>query len=223
MRLTLKLSPNKKLVPYTYPHHLTGAFHALAGWNEVHDRLSCYSLSWLEGRGSQSTPDGLNFPHGARWSVSIYDRKLAERVTHNAKQHPAVAFGMQVYRIEEKPTPAFGNVYRFMVGSPVLVRKPEDNGRQTHLLFDDPEADAFLTQTMRRKLDVAGFSGSHLDVMVGFDRSYQRAKTKLVEIKGTKLRCNVCPVIVAGTPEAVQFAWNVGAGHLTGSGFGFLK
>jgi CRISPR/Cas system endoribonuclease Cas6 (RAMP superfamily) len=27
---------------------------------------------------------------------------------------------------------------------------------------------------------------------------------------------------VEGTPEAVQFAWTVGAGELTGSGFGAL-
>jgi CRISPR/Cas system endoribonuclease Cas6 (RAMP superfamily) len=30
-------------------------------------------------------------------------------------------------------------------------------------------------------------------------------------------------VVVTGTPEAVQFAWTVGVGELTGSGFGALK
>ena len=223
MRLTFSLTPNDRPVPYTYPYQLTGAFHSLAGWNDAHDRLSCYSLGWLESRNSQSVPVGLNFPKGATWSVSIQDSELAKEVRRNAKQHPPVAFGMKIYRVAEKHTPAFGSVYRFEVGSPVLVRKPQENGRQKHLLFDDPEADAFLTQTMRRKLEAAGFSSPHLNVMVGFDRSYGQAKTKLVEVKSTKYRCNVCPVIVAGTPEAVQFAWNVGAGHLTGSGFGFLK
>lgn len=223
MRLNLDLTPSKELVPYTYPHQLTGAFHSLTGWNTVHDSLSCYSLSWLRGQNSKSTGTGLLFPNGARWSISLHDERLAGEVRAKAEQLPEIAFGMRVYRVEERPTPAFGNVYRFEVDSPVLVRKPEENGRRPHLLYSDPEADVFLTQTMRSKLEAAGFAGSHLDVLVGFDRSYQKARTKLVEIKGIKFRCSLCPIIVAGTPEAVQFAWNVGAGHLTGSGFGFLK
>lgn len=223
MRIDLKLTPNKQVVPYTYPHHLTGAFHALMGWNEVHDGLSCYSISWLKGEKSRSTRDGLLFPNGAEWSISTYDEKMAAKLRESAEELPEIAFGMRIYRVTERPTPAFGSVYRFEVGSPVLVRGMEEDGRRPHLLYSDPEADTFLTQTLRSKLEAAGFSGSHLDVLVGFDRSYQRARTKLVDVKGTKFRCSVCPVIVAGTPQAVRFAWNVGAGHLTGSGFGFLK
>jgi CRISPR-associated endoribonuclease Cas6 len=30
-------------------------------------------------------------------------------------------------------------------------------------------------------------------------------------------------VVVAGTPEAMRFAWLVGVGELTGSGFGALQ
>jgi CRISPR/Cas system endoribonuclease Cas6 (RAMP superfamily) len=30
-------------------------------------------------------------------------------------------------------------------------------------------------------------------------------------------------VVVEGTPEAVRFAWTVGVGELTGSGFGALQ
>jgi CRISPR-associated endoribonuclease Cas6 len=224
MRFTFHLTPNKQLVPYTYPHHLTGALHKLAGWNNVHDEISCYSLGWLNSRNVQSTGEGLHFPSGAQWSISIYDGVLAKRVRQSAELLPTVAFGMRIYQIEEQPTPAFGNVYRFEVGSPVLVRaEAREDGTRKHLVYSDPEADAYLTQTLRTKLNVAGFSGAHLDVLAGFDRSYNRAKTKLVEIKGIKFKCSFCPVVVAGTPEAVQFAWEVGAGHLTGSGFGFLK
>lgn len=224
MQIDFQLTPNKQVVPYTYPHLLTGAFHALAGWNEVHDDLSCYSISWLEGKGSKSTREGLYFPNGARWSVSAHDPHLAETLRQSGEKHPMVAFGMRIYNVVERPTPNFGSIYRFMVQSPVLVRAPKrQDGTRPHLLFSDPEADVYLTQTLRSKLDAAGFTSAHLDVLVGFDRSYPHAKTKMVEIKGIKFRCNLCPVIVAGTSEAVQFAWNVGIGHLTGSGFGFLK
>jgi CRISPR/Cas system endoribonuclease Cas6 (RAMP superfamily) len=51
MRLHLYLSPNERPVPFDYQHYLTGAFHKWLGANDLHDRLSLYSLSWLyEGR-----------------------------------------------------------------------------------------------------------------------------------------------------------------------------
>jgi CRISPR-associated endoribonuclease Cas6 len=59
-------------------------------------------------------------------------------------------------------------------------------------------------------------------VSARFDHSFRNARTKLVKIKGIANRASLCPVIVEGTPEAVQFAWNVGIGHGTGSGFGCL-
>ncbi|HKJ32466.1 MAG TPA: CRISPR-associated endoribonuclease Cas6, partial [Balneolales bacterium] len=86
----------------------------------------------------------------------------------------------------------------------------------------DEEADAALTRVLRKKLEKAGYETKDREVMVGFDRSYPKAKTKLVDIKGIKMKASMCPVIVQGTPEAVQFAWNVGVGELTGSGFGAL-
>jgi CRISPR/Cas system endoribonuclease Cas6 (RAMP superfamily) len=52
---------------------------------------------------------------------------------------------------------------------------------------------------------------------------YPHARDKVATVKGTDHKGSICPVVVEGTPEAVQFAWTVGAGELTGSGFGALK
>src|SRR5699024_2742265 len=121
-------------------------------------------------------------------------------------------------------TPNFGSVFRFEVDSPVLTRVNRDDNSRKHLTFEDEKADASLTRTLRSKLKEAGFSNGDSEVIVGFDRSYQNAHTKLIEIKdGIKLKTSICPVIVAGTPKAVQFAWDVGVGEMTGSGFGCLK
>lgn len=135
-----------------------------------------------------------------------------------------MAFGMKVYKQSTKPTPNFGSVFRFEVDSPVLTRMNRDDNSRKHLTFEDEKADSSLTRTLRSKLREAGFSNGDREVIVGFDRSYQNAHTKLIEIKdGIKLKTSICPVIVAGTPKAVQFAWNVGVGEMTGSGFGCLK
>ena len=220
MRLHLTLSPNRQPVPFAYQHHLTGAFHKWLGPNQLHDTLSLYSLSWLDG--SRMHRNALEFPHGARWFISVYDESLIETIVNRALADPEVCCGMRVIRIEQQTTPRFGPRYTFKVGSPVLARSKETDGKIKHYIYSDPEADATLTATLRHKLDMAGLSAPHNQATVSFDKTYRNPKTKLVHIKQTANRASICPIIVEGTPEAVAFAWNVGIGHGTGSGFGCL-
>lgn len=220
MRLHFTLSTNRQPVPFDYQHYLTGVFHKWLGQNALHDTLSLYSLSWLDG--SRMHHGALEFPHGARWFISLYDELLVEAIVNHALADPEVCCGMRVVRIEQQATPDFGPRYTFKVGSPVLAKSNEIKGKIKHYIYSDSEADATLTATLRHKLDRAGLSTPHNQATVSFDRTYRSPKTKLVKIKDTANRASVCPVIVEGTPEAVQFAWNVGVGHGTGSGFGCL-
>jgi CRISPR-associated endoribonuclease Cas6 len=130
--------------------------------------------------------------------------------------------GMKVVDLRIQQTPVFPERMRFSVASPVLVKK-FDGTSIRHLTFNDPEANDVMTKTMQTKLRTAGLDAHAETVRVSFDTSYTGAKTKLVDIHGIKNRANVCPVIVEGTPEAVAFAWDVGVGHSTGSGFGALR
>jgi CRISPR-associated endoribonuclease Cas6 len=221
MRLHFTLSPNQQPVPFAYQHFLTGVFHKWLGRaNNLHDALSLYSISWLDG--SHMRDGALEFPQGARWFISLHDDSLAEAIVNEALADPGVCCGMKVVRIEQQATPHFGGRYTFKVGSPVLARSKEIEGKVRHYIYSDPEADETLTATLRHKLDVAGLSAPHNQATVSFDRTYSKAKTKLVQIKNTANRASICPVTVEGTPEAVAFAWNVGVGHGTGSGFGCL-
>lgn len=220
MRLHLFLSPNERPVPFGYQHYLTGAFHKWLGANNLHDALSLYSLSWLyEG---QARGKALEFPRGAHWFLSVHDETLAEPLVNNALRDPEVCCGMRVARIEQQATPRFGPRFTFRVASPVLAKSKEMEGRIKHYVYTDPEADAVLTATLRHKLDRAGLGAPHNAATVSFDKTYRTPKTKLVTIKDIHNRASVCPVTVEGTPEAVSFAWNVGVGHGTGSGFGSL-
>ena len=223
MRIHLRLTPNREPIPFNYQHHLTGALHKWLGQNELHDKISLYSFSWLRGKIKRIDKEHISFPTGADWYFKSWNDDVIEKISESVKKDSEVIFGMNVYKHSIDPTPNFGSVFRFEVDSPVLTRKNIDNKNRTHLTFKDDEADSSLTRTLRSKLNEAGFSENDSEVIVGFDRSYQNAKTKLMQIRGTKLRTSICPVIVAGTPSAVQFAWNVGIGEMTGSGFGCLK
>lgn len=228
MRLHFDLSPNNQPVGFDYQHRLTGVFNRWLGINDLHDRISLYSLGNLSGGWLHNGK--LVFPRGATWFVSFDEDKYAAKLVDGALRSPELFCGMTVQNIRQQTTPDFGSRFRFLVGSPVLAKgKTDETGKVEHFLFDNPRADAIITQTLRHKMDEANklanetrFTDEHKQVAVSFDRAFRGAKTKLVDIKGIRLRASVCPVIVEGAPEAVQFAWNVGVGNNTGSGLGSL-
>lgn len=221
MRLHLRLTPNTEPVPFNYQHELTGALHKWLGQNDLHDKISLYSFSWLRGK-VETTEDGLNFPQGAKWFISFWEKEFTEKLKDGILANPEVFQGMKVQSIKEQSIPDFGDEYRFKVASPVLVRKNRDDGTREHLEYDNEKIDQIMSQRMQSKLKEAGFDDKHLDINISFDREYANPRTKLIEIKGTQLKANLCPVKLSGTDEAVKFAWDVGVGELTGSGFGAL-
>lgn len=229
MRLHFTLSPNTESVPFAYQHWLTGVFHKWLKENNLHDKISLYSLSWLDG--SRRVRNKLEFPNGAKWFVSFYEDEYVEKLVHGALNDPEMFCGMSVTRIEQQTTPDFGEKYCFKVASPVFVKgKQPANGKPPHhYLFNEPESDAILTATLIHKMDVANrdaneirFTDEDKQVKAGFDREFQNPKIKLVRIKETDHKASICPIIVEGTANAVQFAWNVGIGNSTGSCFGSL-
>jgi CRISPR-associated endoribonuclease Cas6 len=221
MRLHLRLTSNSEPVPFNYQHQLTGALHKWLGENELHDKISLYSFSWLRGK-AERVDGGLNFSGGARWFISFWEDEHTKKLKDGILREPEVIFGMQVAKVKEQAIPEFNDNYRFKVASPVLIRSNQDDGSRKHLLYNEKEADEILTKRMKAKLEAANFSNHESKINISFDRSYPNPQTKLVEIKGTKLRANICPVKIEGAPDAIKFAWNVGVGELTGSGFGAI-
>ena len=221
MRLHLTLTPNTEPVPFNYQHQLTGALHKWLGKNDLHDKISLYSFSWLRGK-AKRVDGGLSFPNGAKWFISFWEDAHTKQLKDGILKEPDVSFGMKVAKIKEQAIPDFGEGYRFKVASPVLVRANLDDGKRKHLRYNEKEADKILTKRMKAKLKAANFDDHNCNINISFDRDYSNPQTKLVDIKGTKLRANICPVKIKGEPKAVKFAWNVGVGELTGSGFGAI-
>lgn len=219
MRIQLKLTPNTELVPFNHLHELTRRIHHwLGAENSLHDGLSLYSFGWL--RGGKRKGNGLDFPEGATWHISFYSEEATRKLLMGIIRDSELFNGIRVFEVQELPTPGFGEQYRFVAEGPVIARQLRQDGSREYLFHDSPAADMALTATLQHKLNLAGLSAE--DVSVIFDRTYANPRHKLVDIKGIKHKGSLCPVIVSGSPEAVQFAWLVGAGELTGSGFGAL-
>lgn len=212
-------------MPFEFPRYLTGAFHQWLGENELHDGLSLYSLGWLQG--GHKRGDGLTFSDGATWFISAPDTAegddLLSRILKGAQQKPQVCCGMEVTKIWAQRTPVFGFKHRFRADSPVFIRGERTaEGLDPHLIFSDEKADEVLTHVLRRKLVAAGLEEFAQTAKMGFDHSFKTPKTRLIHIQESRKRASVCPILVEGSPEAVAFAFNVGAGHLTGCTFGSL-
>lgn len=218
MRIILKTSPNTTNVPFDYQRNLVGAFHKWVGENHIHDDISLYSLSWLQG--GKSTANGLNFKQGGEWHISAHDPGLLKGLITGIQSDPLISFGMEVDGITIVDVPQFGASEKFYLNSPVFVKRNE-NGRIRFYLHEDKEIDQLMTQTMTTKLRKAGLN--HEGIKITFDKTYHNPKTKKISFGGIDCRASFCPVIIEGTPEQIAFAWNVGVGNSTGIGFGALR
>jgi len=218
MRIHIKIKSDNSVVPFNYQPVITGAIHKWIGENEIHDKTSMYSFSWL--KGGRKNGDGLIFENETSFEFSAHDNGLIKSVIKGIQNDPTINFGLEVSEIVIQETPSFSNREIFFVSSPVLVKRKE-NEREIHFTYDKVESDGLLTETMKTKLMKAGLNADN--VQVGFDRNYSGAKTKLVYYKQIGNKTNICPIIIHGTPEQIAFAWNVGVGNSTGIGFGSLK
>lgn len=134
-------------------------------------------------------------------------------------------FGMEVDKALEMPYPAFNEKQLFRVDGAVIARKTRDDRTKQYLFSHDSEADEVLTRVLRKKMLTAGFSDEEASAtLVKFVRTNGgKTSTRKLTIKGIDHKGSVCPVIVEGTLASTRFAWLVGVGELTGSGFGALQ
>lgn len=71
MRIHISTTKNTSLVPFNYQQKLVGTIHKWIGENSIHDRISLYSFSWLQG--GRKVSDALDFPEGATLFLGFYD------------------------------------------------------------------------------------------------------------------------------------------------------
>lgn len=219
MRLYLKLRKSNETVPFDYQHLLTGTLHKWIGKeNKEHGEVSMYSFSWLQN--TSASQIGINLSHDSYFFISAYDQGLIKLILSGILKEPYLFNGVFVKDVQIVEPPVFESKQKFMLGSPVFIKR-RDKGKEMHILFDNEESNSCLTETLKKKLAIAGLATDGVEVR--FDSNYINPKTKLVDYKGIRNRVNMCPIIISGSQEQIGFAWNVGVGNSTGIGFGALK
>lgn len=221
MRIYLKLSRNKELIPFNNQHLLTAALHRWLGKdNDLHDKQSLYCFSWLQN--VKQTKNGINLTEDSYFFISAHDDNFIKQVVRGIMADAYAFNGASVIDIQLKDAPEFEASCRFMLSSPVLVKqKIEGQRKYKYLCFDDEDFEKTLTESLINKLILANINSEGVQVYV--DKTFEKAHTKLIDYKGILNKVNMCPVIISGTEEQIAFAWSVGLGYSTGIGFGSLK
>lgn len=219
MRIYIKISRNKELIPFDYQHLLTGVIHKWIGQNNSqHGKNSLYSFSWLQN--ARATKKGLHLESDSYFFFSAFEASLTKQIISGVMDDPSLFCGSRALDIQIKNAPGFGKEERFFMQSPILVKK-RDGEKIIHVIYSDDEFGPLLTQNLANKLESVGLSSEGLNIAL--DDSYAFPQTKLVNYKGIKNRASLVPVIIKGSCEQIAFAWSIGLGHSTGIGFGAVK
>lgn len=218
MKITLEITPNVELVPYSYQKKLVGTIHKWLGSNLLHDQTSLYSFCWLM-NGTRRL-DSLDFPKGSRMSFCSHDPAVIEKLILGIKKDPFMFCGMVVSDIYIQENCVPFNREIFYCKTPVLVKGTLQDHSYKHYTFSDEETNRILKRILQRKMDIAGLKDDSMDVK--FDVSYSGKRTEVIRFGKISNKVNICPVIVQGSLETKMFALNVGIGNSTGCGFGFI-
>ncbi len=218
MRLHFKTTPSAKPIPFNYQELLTGTIHKWIGQNQEHGLVSLYSFSWLYN--GKKVDNGLNFEKGTAFFFSCHDRELIKRLVNGIFESPQMFCGLSVTELCIQEDPDFSRRELFFAASPIFIKR-RDGEKVNFLTYRDPQANHCLEETMLTKLKNAGINENEFHI--SFDTTYKKAKTKLVNYNGINNKASLCPVIIKGSNQLKQFAWNVGLGNSTGIGFGAIE
>ena len=154
MRLHLRTTETVEEVPFNYQNILTGALHKWIGQNSVHDSLSLYSFSWLNGGKVQK--NGLRFEQGAHFFIGAHDKTLLNQIIYGIRQNPEIAYGLIVNEIIIEEDPIFSSERKFIAASPIFIKR-RVNDTEKHFEFHEAESAILLTETLKNKLKKANF------------------------------------------------------------------
>ena len=218
MRIHLRTTPNTSPVPFDYQQKLVGTIHKWIGDNAIHDKISLYSFSWLNG--GRMSDNLLQFQNGATMFISFHDESIIRKIVKTILDDPEMFCGLRVTDITIEEEASVENRELFYCASPIFIKRKLEDGTTKQYNYNDQEANTLLKETLVSKMKEAGLEDDSLDIK--FDLSFNKKKLKLIHYHGIGNKASLCPIIIKAKPETKLFAWNVGIGNCTGIGFGAI-
>ena len=157
MRIIIHTTPNSSIVPFDYQQKLVGTIHKWLGNNEIHDKISLYSFSWLLG-GKMIKNQGFTFLEGANFFVSFYEDEYLKILIRTILSDPEMFCGLEVRDITIVNPPVFSeDAQYFRLASPIFIKRLQDGTRNYKFyLYDDEVSNTLMTETLKHKMKEAG-------------------------------------------------------------------
>lgn len=217
MRAYLKIQAKNCMIPIDHRDQLIQIIHRWLGWEKTPQMHPPFSFSRFEG--GRNSLQGISFMDDTTFFFSSPDASLVKKLAAGVNSSPTLFNGLKVIEVKTVEDPDLSKRELFYAASPLLLTY-KVSATIEYIVFNAPNAEAFLKQHTLNKLNEAGISDTTFDI--GFDPNYTNAGTKKIIYNGNTMRTSWCQIILKGLPETKQFIWNIGLGDGNEIGFGAI-
>jgi len=249
MRIRFELTPRGAVwLPWNHQYELSSAVyatiaHASPGFSKfLHDRgfiadgkqFRLFTFSPLMGKVIDRTSYGLLLQAPIELLCSSPVPEFVRAVAEGALQVGVLRvkeIELPVSQVETLADPEFSSKMLFSPLSPVTVStgRVDSDGkmRATYLSPEEPAFFEHLTNNLLRKYEALNGQPPE-DLKVSFRLASElmparRRLSKLIDIKGIKVRGWLVPIEAEGEPELLRLAYETGLGEKNSAGFGMVE
>jgi len=249
MRIRFQLTPPGAVwLPWNHQYELSSALyatiaHASPGFSTfLHDRgfiadgkqFRLFTFSPLRGKILDRNSFGLLFQPPIKLLCSSPVSEFVRAVAEGALQVGTLRVGdieLPVSQVETLPDPDFSSRMIFRPLSPITVSTGRvDADGKMRATYLSPEEERFyehLSANLTRKYEALNKQPPE-DPDVKFKLAYEeipenKRLSKLIDIKGIKVRGWLVPVQAQGNPELLRLAYETGLGEKNSAGFGMVE
>jgi len=255
MKIKFTLSKPKGIIPKEYQHLLAGAFYSSLKrvsaennhiYDDYHEKLNIHVISQLYGTKKVFDGNLMVNPNAQflSWHIASPDNDMLLKVCSELwKKKSLILNDIKLLKFDILSPLDSENKHRFMVQSPVILKRTVD-GEKHYYVVDDGNEEKDLTISGKKVryhihrnnkmcseimkdniLHKARILDVELDenLKIFFDDEYKNKKVRPVVVKkNIKAIASTCPVIVEANNQTINFISEVGLGHSTGMGFGYI-
>ena len=235
-------------LPINYNYFLTGVIYQFLkesdpeyadflhqeGYELENRRFKLFTFSQLMAQRREIRGERIHFRSSLTWYVSSSQEPFLENFAAALMQTGILQIQrqrLQVQDVEVLRQPRFESQMTFRCLSPITMSTKRERGNQlvTHYcLPDDPQLSELVRQNLIRKYEaVHRHPPQEKSFAMTFDQGYidkrEGRVTRLVDFKGTKIRCIMSPFHVIGAPELIHVGYECGFGDKNSMGFGMIE
>lgn len=248
MRIRFELTPASAVwLPWSHQYALSSAIYATIAYASpgfstfLHDKgfvaegkqFRLFTFSSLMGKVLERTNYGLLMQAPINLLCSSPIPEFVRAVAEGSLQKGSLRVGdveLPVARVETLPDPEFTERMLFRPLSPITVStgRVDDDGkmRATYLTPDTPDFFIHLAENLAHKFQALTGKPNEDSVMFNpFGETTPDGKrlSKLIDIKGIKVKGWLVPVEGEGNPELLRLVYEAGLGEKNSVGFGMVE